>query len=152
MDPLRITIDTREQRPWSFPPERASAEIGTLRTGDYALAGDECFAVERKSLDDSVGTISSGWDRFQRELDRMEHFPAKIVIVEGSFSELVFSGEGDRMIEPAHQHYNITPAFAMKRLGQLLYQGVAVVFAENPEYSAAVCLSVLKERRTANEQ
>ena len=56
MGEFRIIIDTREQTPWSFPPE-IPVEIGTLKTGDYALAGDDAFAIERKSKDDFLGTI-----------------------------------------------------------------------------------------------
>ena len=56
MGELRIIIDTREQIPWSFPPE-IPVEIGTLKTGDYALAGDDAFAIERKSKDDFLSLI-----------------------------------------------------------------------------------------------
>ena len=82
MDPLRIIIDTREQRPWRFPPEAAFVRRGTLSAGDYALEEDTAFAIERKSLDDFIGTVSTGWERFQRELERMGGYAARCVIVE----------------------------------------------------------------------
>jgi ERCC4-type nuclease len=89
---LKIIIDTREQSPWSFPPECAVTVRGTLSAGDYAIYGDDSFAIERKSLDDFLGTISSGWERFQRELKRMESasFPARIIIVEGDFVSIMY--------------------------------------------------------------
>jgi ERCC4-type nuclease len=93
VEPLSIVIDTREQAPWGWEPHLATTRVQGLAAGAYALEID-CeqvkrretlavrFAVERKSLDDFLGTISTGWERFQRELDRMELFPARVVIVE----------------------------------------------------------------------
>ena len=88
---LKITIDTREQTPFSFPSELVQASIGTVRTGDYCVTGDRGFSVERKSLDDFLGTISSGWDRFQREIYRAKsagyHLP---IVVEGNLDDICF--------------------------------------------------------------
>jgi ERCC4-type nuclease len=140
---MEIVIDTREQSPWHFPEWAASARIGTLRTGDYALAGDDGFAVERKSLDDFCGTVATGWDRFVREIERMIGWPARVVIVEGSFSSLVFGPDGT---PPRHNHWRVGPGFAIKRIAQLSMMGVSVLFAETPEYGAALCLAILRER------
>ena len=60
-----IIIDTREQRPWVFPAYVA-VRVDTLKQGDYALEGDDRYAIERKSLEDFIGTIFSGWERFKR--------------------------------------------------------------------------------------
>ena len=73
---LHIVIDTREQTPWHFHPEVATATRGTIKTGDYALLNDDGFAIERKSLNDFVGTIGKGWDRFCREIKRMDGWRA----------------------------------------------------------------------------
>ena len=143
---LQITIDTREQTPWHFPPESAVTTIGTLKTGDYAITGDDGFAIERKSLDDFVGTISTGWERFERELMRMASWPAQVVIVEGLLSELTFTTRQGEVIPPAHSHYRITPQFIMKRIAELTMRGVSVLFAENAELAAALAFNVLKER------
>lgn len=143
---LHITIDTREQTPWHFPPDVADTVVSTLRTGDYALVGDDGFAIERKSLDDFVGTISSGWDRFLREIDRMQDWPARVVIVEGLFSELCFDVRQGEVIPPAHSHYRVTPQFVIRRIAELTMRGVSVLFAENCEYAAGLCAAVLRQR------
>ena len=65
---MEIVIDSREQQPWHFSPELVRVSRGTVRTGDYCVKGDRLFAIERKSLNDFVGTISTGWERFQREI------------------------------------------------------------------------------------
>ena len=147
MNPLEIIIDTREQSPWHFPKWAGIASIGTLKTGDYALAGDDGFAIERKSLDDFCGTISSGWDRFLREIDRMEGWPAKVIIVEGDLSQCLYLEKEGVTQPPEHQHYKITPGFVMKRVAELTYKGVSVLFAHNAQIASAMCVAVLKRRQ-----
>lgn len=140
---LRITIDTREITAWSFPPGYATTERGTISAGDYALQGDEAnFAVERKSLSDFVGTVSTGWDRFRRELGRMAEagFPARIIIVEGSFAQIV-----DHPDE--YNHPQVTPAFVRSRIAHLAIEGVQVLFADNAHYAAYMAWGILKARQ-----
>lgn len=143
---LKIVIDTREQTPWSFDPGQAQTFVGTLKTGDYALAGDCFFAIERKSLDDFLGTVSSGWERFLREIGRMDSFVAKVVIVEGDYEGVCFHDAGGKIIPPDHQHPMLLPAFINKRIAQLSIMGVAVIFAGNAEYASALALAIFRER------
>ena len=141
MKPLRIIIDTREQTPWSFPEEIAVVRRGTLNAGDYALDGDNRFVIERKSLNDFLGTISSGWDRFERELDRMaDHLHiARVIVVEGSIRDI---------IEEKHNHPNLKLGFILKRIGRLTIDGVSVLMAENSVVAAIVAYKILKERNS----
>ncbi len=143
-----IVIDTREQRPWSFPPH-IDTEIGTLRTGDYALKGDDHFAVERKSADDFVGTISLGWCRFVKELNRMDaaQFTAKTVIVESDFETFCFRTGSGIILPPDHEHVRCTPQFVMKRIAELTMRNVSVIFAGNAELASAIALRIFIERQ-----
>lgn len=134
---LHIIVDTREQQPWVFPDELAVVERGTLHAGDYALNGDSLFAIERKSLDDFLGTVSSGWDRFGRELERMAGHAARVVIVEGGIMRIV-GGE--------HNHPCLTAKFIFKRIAQLTLHRVSVLFADNPVSAAGLAYSILRER------
>jgi ERCC4-type nuclease len=142
-----IIIDTREQTPWAFPPD-IQTEIGTLRTGDYALKGDANFAIERKSADDFVGTISLGWHRFIKEIMRMEKagFVEKIVIVETDFETFCYRTMQGVILPPDHEHTRCTPQFLMKRIAELTMRGVHVIFAGNAEYAAAIALRIFWER------
>lgn len=142
---MNVIIDTREQTPWVFSPGVCTRR-GTLRTGDYALEGDSWFAIERKSLDDYVATIGSGWDRFCREIDRMVSWPAKVVIVEGDFEGLLFCESGDALIPPQHSHHRITPGFAIRRTAELTMMGVAVLFAGDAEGAATLATAILRQR------
>ena len=146
---LKIVIDTREQTPWAFPSYIVDSKRGTLRTGDYALEGDYNFAIERKSLDDFLGTISTGWERFLRELDRMEEarYPAKIIIIEGDFETCCFKeSEEGYIVAPEHNHPRLTPQFVSSRIAELMLMGVCVMFATNPGYAAALACSIFHHR------
>lgn len=145
-----IVIDTREQRPWSFPPH-IEVEVGTLRTGDYALKNDEQFAIERKSADDFVGTVSLGWHRFVKELNRMDaaQFAAKVVIVEGDFETFCFRLRQGEILPPDHEHNRVSPQFLMKRIAELTMRGASVIFAGNAELGSAIALRIFIEREKA---
>ncbi len=141
MDRLHIVIDTREQAPWHFPKETAEVSRHTLKTGDYALMIngniDTGFAVERKSLDDLVGTISSGSDRFARELSRMDGWPCKVVVVEGSDLNIV---------RREYNHPMVSPAYITSRIVQLAWGGVHVYMAGDPIRAAQIGWRHLLER------
>ena len=85
-----IAVDTREQRPFAFQGYADCTTIsGTLPVGDYSIAGfDEKIAVERKSLDDLLGCLTSGRERFQKELARARSLDRFTVVVEASFEDL----------------------------------------------------------------
>ena len=87
--PITIIEDTREQTPLTDWPATVAVENGTLHTGDYSIKGwENCFTVERKSLEDFAGTMMGGYEansekpkkRFNRELERMRHFDCASVV------------------------------------------------------------------------
>lgn len=145
---MTITIDTREQTPWAFPSDVADVVRGTVPQGDYAIRYDEAnFALERKSLSDFLGTISSGWERFLRELNRMDNagFRAKVIVVEGDFSSCCFADDGT---PPQHSHPKLTPAFIVKRISQLTYDyRTSVIFAGSPALAAGLAVQILRRRQ-----
>jgi len=88
---MKITIDSREQAPFTFSrfPE-VNAERGTLPTGDYSTRGfEDLIAVERKSLDDLIACLmGSNRDRFERELQRGSVMNVFAVVCEGSWEDI----------------------------------------------------------------
>ena len=83
---MKLIIDSREQDPLEFIGE---SEVGTLSTGDYSLKGFEDYiAIERKSLPDLLGSITSGRDRFERELSRSRGLEYFAIVVESDFSDI----------------------------------------------------------------
>jgi DNA excision repair protein ERCC-4 len=85
-DNLTVIVDTREQ----LPLELSMRTIrGTLPTGDYSVLGfEEYVVVERKSLPDLIGCMTTGRHRFERELQRMRSYEARAVIVEATWKQL----------------------------------------------------------------
>lgn len=90
MDRPTVIVDTREQAPYSFAPERIEVVRQALPAGDYSLAGAEAqVAVERKSLEDLVSTLVRGRERFRRELARLEGYQHACVVVEAELREII---------------------------------------------------------------
>lgn len=83
---ITIVQDSREQTPLSFHNFRGIETVRQgLKTGDYSVQGYEseiCF--ERKSVQDLVGTLIGGHERFLREMERMRDFKAKYILIEHS--------------------------------------------------------------------
>lgn len=74
-----LIIDTREQDYLAFG---GAATVRTkLEYGDYALQSDQTVAVERKSLQDLIGTLIGGYDRFVREIERCKEVGGYLVVL-----------------------------------------------------------------------
>jgi hypothetical protein len=86
---FKIIIDTRERLPLKF---KLKTKVDTLPFGDYKLDSDittcDCY-IERKSIPDLFGTLTSGYDRFKREIYRSKEAGANmVVVVEGSIDSV----------------------------------------------------------------
>lgn len=88
---VQIIVDTREQMPWSFDPKEFEVISRKLDFGDYACAVNEtAFFIERKSLDDFVGSITAGRDRLWTEFERANASQARgMIMVEGSVQDVL---------------------------------------------------------------
>lgn len=87
-DNSTILIDTREQKPvkLSIP-----TKILGLKFGDYALEGKQDLVIERKSLSDFIGTLSSrNLERFEREIERAAESYIVILVEEPLNRALAF--------------------------------------------------------------
>ena len=86
---MKIAVDNREQLAYSFQGYDCTTEASTLSVGDYSIVGfTDKIAVERKSLDDLLGCLTSGRERFEKELARSRSLDRFCVIVEASFEDL----------------------------------------------------------------
>lgn len=98
--PFTVLIDTREQKPFAFRDIKGDAKdnkrpvivptrIATLDTGDYSMAGFESkIRIERKSAADLYGSMGRNHDRFEREIERLNHFEWATVVVESDWRDL----------------------------------------------------------------
>ena len=90
---MKIVIDSREHRPFSFSGEHYEGVVvskGTLPTGDYSLAGlADKVAIERKELADLVQCLGGKErERFTRELARARGLDMFAVVVESTWQDL----------------------------------------------------------------
>jgi ERCC4-type nuclease len=146
MPSLHIIRDTREQQPWKFEGFDASLSDETITTGDYTLAElcdhDERndtyhpnYAIERKSTQDFVSSITSGRERFKEEIKRASEWESPLsVYVEASKRDFGKRGSALRYvnIQPTHvfgtvddweRYYNVDFRFVgtRKRAQQKAY-------------------------------
>ncbi len=119
---VAVLVDNREQQPWDLAPLRM--ETGTLQSGDYSLSADgwrDLIRVERKSLPDLIGVVGAGRERFEREIERLQAFPTRVLIVEADWAD----------IDAGHWRGNVTPKTVRNSLGSWMVRGVNVVLAGN---------------------
>lgn len=92
-DPITLIVDTREPspHPWQrWLPAHVTLESAALDTGDFAVAGlPDAAVVERKTVSDFLGCLTSNRERFQRELARSRHVGRFVVIVEGTLLDCI---------------------------------------------------------------
>ena len=127
-----IVIDDREKRPHRFETETRTAR---LETGDYSLSGGEhMIAIERKTVDDLVGSLSCGRKRFEAELSRARGFHYFAIVAETTFSDL--AGGTYRS--------NMNPKAAVQSLLTFSVRyGVPVFFAGSRENGSDITESLL---------
>ena len=92
----KIIIDTREQQPLfteGVEDKHVIFTRGTLETGDYALADyPDLVVVERKRDGKELyGNLSrqDRRERLYREIDRMQAFKVKYIIIQQSYEEFL---------------------------------------------------------------
>ena len=88
---LRIVIDTREQLPYMefFDKLQIGYNLKSLETGDYSIFGFENeFAIERKTLNDFIGSITTGRKRFAKETERGMRLKYFAVVIECDYADI----------------------------------------------------------------
>lgn len=84
---VTAVVGTRDQLLLELSPLRV--QVGTLNTGDYALAGLKQVArIERKSLNDLLDCAGCDRERFEREVQRLLSYPVKVLLVESTWADV----------------------------------------------------------------
>lgn len=108
-------IDTREQLPLKFRIEGQlkEVEVRGLPFADYwcEVNGKELPVVlERKSLGDLYGTMTAGYERFKRSMEKAKAVEAKmILLIEGSL----------RTVHEGYSHSEFDGSSMLKKLATL---------------------------------
>ncbi len=135
---LKIIIDTREQKPLSFD---CSTIVQGLKYGDYATYPSCGLVIERKSLPDLCGTLSAGYERFQREIERA--IAAKemlLVCVETDVNTLQSFN-----YLPHFRHIKASPEFICHRMRELCqkYPEIQFLLVKNRALMAPTIKKIL---------
>lgn len=90
MNPV-VLVDTREDAPLDLPT--LQTQVQGLPVGDYGVKGFSCwqcpaFVVERKSVNDLVGSVTKGRKRFEREIEKLRQFRFRALLIEGAECEV----------------------------------------------------------------
>ncbi len=97
---VEIVVDARERYPYTFRGRQVSTVKQGLPCGDYAVTrnGQVVAAVERKTLNDLLSSLSSGRLRFA--LTELATLPRAAVVVEDRYSQ-IFRAEHIRPTQAA---------------------------------------------------
>jgi len=138
IDGFKIFIDTREQMPLviDYP-----TEVKGLKFGDYAINDPEnkCY-IERKSISDFIGTMSGGYERFCREIERSVAAEANlIVLVERPLQECL----SFQYLNYVSKKIKVTPEFVFFNVNELIekYSNVQFLFVVGREE----CVRIIKK-------
>ena len=133
---MKIIRDTREQDGFTFTGYDCELVPGSLSTGDYSILHlEHQIAIERKSLSDLLGSLTSGRERFTRELERGRGMSVFAVAVEADWLDLVEGRYRSRM----------TPAAATASVLSLsMRTRVPFYFCGSREQAEAVTFNLLR--------
>jgi len=133
----KIFIDSREQMPLKidYPTETKG-----LKFGDYALNDPEnkCY-IERKSIKDFIGTMSGGYERFCREIERAQSAEANLIIlVERPLKECL----SFNYVSYVSKKIKATPEFIFFNVREIIqkYPNVQFLFVDGREE----CVRIMK--------
>lgn len=83
---LEFIVDSREQAILKLD----NYQIQKLNYGDYTIENNKGIYIERKSIMDAISTVTSGFDRFCREIERCQKDNNYlIVLIEEKFQNLL---------------------------------------------------------------
>lgn len=142
--PLTVIIDSREQEPYGFNPRLITPVRAALPAGDYSVAGlEQSVAVERKTLEDFVGTVTRARDRFYRELERFQSYARACVVVEADLEDVL----AGRYRGGAHPHSILGSALAIA-----VDFGIPVFFCSNRQVACRFVEGYLLRAANRREQ
>jgi len=142
--PLPITVDTREQEPYSFPSEYATVTVATVKLGDYAVTDDDGWAVERKGVGDLISSFVGKGEIKKLEKMRAAFDPdwPLVYVIDGPKSK-VFSWKWERCPRATSQWF-----FSRLTEVAIEYQ-IIFDWNDNRRLAAMMCLRWLKTRAKA---
>jgi ERCC4-type nuclease len=137
---ILIAIDKREQMVYKFNGYQLTFK--TLEVGDYSISGFENrVVVERKTLGDFLGCLGTSRKRFWEELDKMEKWERKLLVVECNLEDLLIY---DPTFEKkTGRKRRITRNVVLGSVVSILSRGIPVVFTSTRAEGEEITLRFL---------
>ena len=130
-----LVQDSREQLGYQSLFQ-SPCTVGTLSYGDYSVAGlEHLIAVERKSLPDLLGSVTSGRERFETELKRARSLHRFFLLIEASPADFLVEDFG-----------RLSRAHPRSVWGTLMIWSTRyhpLIFGQDREKSARICEGLL---------
>lgn len=116
---LDIVVDSHERYAWKFTEQQATTSKAALIAGDYGIVidGELIASVERKSMADMAGTLSSG--KLRSLMAALASLPRAALVVEDRYSSVFKS----RYVQPGVLAEGLAEA-------QVRFPAVPIVFCE----------------------
>ena len=129
-----IIIDTREQDGYEF--DGIITVKSKLEAGDYSVSGlEDRVSIERKNIDDFVGTVIYQKERFHRELCALAQLDYSAIVVEASLTDIL-----EHRYKSAVKPLSVIGA----AVAIMVEYRVPIIFCDNRQIAAHVTKAILQ--------
>ncbi len=151
--PFTIIKDTREKQGYTFQASRTKYHVckgmvnRKLDTGDYSIEGlEDKVCIERKaSVVELANNVGVSRRRFEAEIDRMQEFPHKFLVLEFSLTDLMDFPEGSDVPNSEIKKLRVTNKYMLRFLMEMqINHNVNVIFCDSKKNAKWTVLSILK--------
>lgn len=148
--PFTVIKDTREQDGYFFSEFNTCAGMieEKLDTGDYSIKGmEDKICIERKGcVEELAVNLGQKKHAFLAEIERMESFPHKFIVLEFSLEDLIKFPDETRIPVKNKASLKITGKYMLKCLFEFqLYNNIHILFCGN-KYNAFLAVSSILKR------
>jgi ERCC4-type nuclease len=151
---FNVTIDSREQIPWSFPyKEVGSVIVRKLDTGDYSVEGlEDVLCIERKkSVSEIAVNILEA--RFEKELQRMVNYKYRFILCEFDYYHIDLYPVGSEIPKYKQKFIKIKGGFIRSKLVEYsIKYGIHIVLCGSAEYANDYAMTIMKRVKETQEK
>lgn len=145
---MKVIVDTREKYPYAFQGYACSVETKKLDTGDYSIAGMEhLVCIERKSsVSELSNNLCKDFARFERELERMQEFEYRILILEFTEKEIARFPYRSGLPKRVAKKIRFRGPAILSKLKKIVKQyDLQLFFTSGPEEAEELVFELLEE-------
>ena len=108
------------------------------------FSNKEGIIIERKnSIEELIGNFGTGWERFQKELDKLALYKRSFIVVEDDLRDS-FARYSLRNPKKG-QYFTVSPDFIMKRVCEIDYKwNVKTLFLSNRYFAKKYVCNMFK--------